>query len=200
MPFSLGRPSLGRVSRVAPRQEIPLAAPFSAKSPSLTTVGAAASQAPVKAAIVHIPVSPVGGLPARLVRVSALEVTFAAQPVVQHLGRPLLVVLRLAGSRRKTAKALPEHEKELVTARWGEGWVFEVPARQDFEDSAVLEMDLQAVGLLRNTTLASMNIDLTKLPMSGYLQHSVGFEFGMMSVQLQFKLAPTSQSQSQLQS
>eukprot|EP00906_Rhabdomonas_costata_P029764 RCo042044 len=120
-------------------------------------------------------------------RISALKVTFLVQPVEKHVGRTLRVVLNLGGSRMVSRKARPEVSGGLATASWGEEWDLEVP----FGSTAVLRLELQAVGLFRSTTLAFMFVDLTKIPAEKALQRSVWFGFGQLTAWLQLQRLPT---------
>eukprot|EP00906_Rhabdomonas_costata_P020485 RCo029826 len=122
-----------------------------------------------------------------LVRLSSIRVTFTAHPVRKHLCRPLRVVLLLGsgakGITRRSRKASAVVCGGLASAAWqGECWEFAVPQAAEgsgnCSSDAILRLELQAVGLLSNTTLSFMSIDLAKLSMGTPARlHTIDFGF-----------------------
>eukprot|EP00906_Rhabdomonas_costata_P018272 RCo026664 len=127
--------------------------------------------------------------PARVVQISTLEVSLATEHIHAHLGRPFRVALRMgprSSSRPiRTGCTTAVVRDGAARACWGEGWQLVLPQGATSPSEMVLRLELEAVGLMQNTALALMSIDLAKIPVNVPAQHSIVFGFGTLFVMLQ---------------
>eukprot|EP00906_Rhabdomonas_costata_P020483 RCo029822 len=177
-------------AQVAPEPHTPTSLPSATTPPSLSDSETSRTLPPLSL-LAPSSRGSWGSAPLGLVHVSRLEVAFSALPVRRHLsGRPVRMVLylgRSGGPVVRTRKAVPRTTGGVAQARWEEDCELALGTGGDQARASVLQMELQAVGFLRSTTLSFTYIDLEEIPANTPLRHTIDFGFGTLTVELQLK-------------